>query len=83
MLLRSPRGASSATWARAFFSHRREDRLAGECGLLSLQADALQQAGVGGDEVAGLQVDDVAGDQLGGVDDLLLPVPQDAGVGGR
>ena len=58
------------------------DAFAGEGGFLAFQADAFQQPGVGGDEVPGLQADDVTGHQLGGVDDLLLPIPAHPGVGG-
>ena len=41
----------------------------------------MDQAGIGGNEIAGLQLDDIAGDQVGGVDDALLTVADDAGVG--
>jgi hypothetical protein len=38
-------------------------RFAGERGFLDMQIVALDQAGVGGDQVAGRQADDVARDQ--------------------
>ena len=43
----------------------------------------MEQAGVGGDEITGLQLDDVAGDEVGGVDHQLLTVADHAGVGSR
>ena len=50
--------------------------LAGEGGLLGLQAGALDDAAVGGHGVAGLQDDDVAGDQLVAAEHDHLSVPQ-------
>ena len=41
----------------------------------------MEQAGIGGDEVTCLQLDDVTGDEGGGVDHRLLAVADDAGVG--
>ena len=57
-------------------------RLAGEGGLLDLQAGALQQAAVRGDRVAGLQQHHVAHHKLLTADDADLAVPQDLGGGG-
>ena len=54
----------------------------GQCGFLALQTDAVEQTGIGGDEVAGFQTNDVAGNQIGRFDDFFLPVTNDAGVGG-
>ncbi len=55
--------------------------LAGESGLLDLQAHVLQQAAVGGHEVAGLQDDDVAGHKIDRGDFLDLAVAADADGG--
>ena len=56
-------------------------RLAGECGLLDAQIDTLDHAHVGGDEVACLQGDYVAGDQVAGRDLLELAIAEGAHVG--
>ena len=55
----------------------------GQGGFFALQADAVQQAGVGGDEVAGFQTDDITGHQFSGLDDFFLSIADDTGVGGR
>ena len=58
------------------------DALAGEGCLLNLEAGALQQAAVGGNGVAGLQQDHVAGHQLVAVERNLFAVPQYLAGGG-
>ena len=58
------------------------DALAGEGGLLDLEAGTLQQAAVGGDRVAGFQQHHIARDQLVAVDRDLLAVPQHLAGGG-
>ena len=49
--------------------------LAGHGGFVRLQVGALQDTGVGGDQIARLQHDDIAGHQLAGLhaDDLAVP----------
>ena len=54
---RAPRRASPAPYLRD------RQRLAGEPGLVDLEVAALQQPGVGGDDVAGLDADHVADPQ--------------------
>ena len=56
--------------------------LAGEGGLLGLEAGALQDAAVGGHGVAGLQDHHVAGHQLLALEEDHLPVPQHLAGGG-
>ena len=58
------------------------DGLAGERGLLDLHRGALDDAAVRGDGVAGLEQDDVAGDQIGARQVLEPPVADDLGLGG-
>ena len=50
----------------------RGQRLAGECGLVDLDLIAVQQPGIGRDDVDQAQPDDVAGHQLSGSDHRLL-----------
>ena len=60
----------------------RRHALARERGLFRLQVGALQEPCIGGDKVARFQKDDVAGHQLGRLNDLLLAVADDARVRG-
>lgn len=71
---------------RRFFVHGgrrvlfRRHRFAGQRRFLALQAHAVQQPCVGGDKVARFELQDVAGYEQRGVDDLLLAVAQHACV---
>ena len=80
MLLRSPRGAFSSTWAAASFSEGTLSPVRGR--LLAFQTGAFQKPGIGGDKVPGLQANDVARHQLGRVNHLLPSIPKHPGVRG-
>ena len=58
----------------------RRHALARQRGLLRLQVGTPEKAGVGGDEVARFEDDDVARDELGRLHELLLAVTDDARV---
>ena len=59
------------------FFHRHG--FAGEEGFVDAQAVAFEEAEVGGDAVTGFEQDDVAGDELGGVEGLFVSVAADHG----
>ena len=61
MSTRSPSAASAAT---ALDLLGRRDALAGQRRLVDLEGRGRQDARIGGDEVAGLDVDDVARDEM-------------------
>ena len=54
--------------------------LAGERGLLRLERRGAHDAAVGRDDVARLELHDVAGDEVDGGDERELAVPDDLGV---
>ena len=56
---------------------RHRHRLAGEHGLVALQRVHVEQSHVGGDDVAHLEVDDIAGYERGRVDELIVTVAAD------
>ena len=80
MLSRSPTEAFSSTSARASFSAGTLSPVRADSSDFKLEA--RQKPCVRGDEVARFQDDDVAGDELGGLDELFLAVAHDARVGG-
>ncbi len=53
----------------------------GEGGFLGFQSGAMNEARVSRDEIACFQLDYIAGDQISGVDDRFLSVPDDPSVG--
>ena len=74
MSTRSPSAASAATASTCLgVGHA----LAGQGGLVDLEGRGGQDAGIGRDEVAGLDVDDVARDELVHRDLGELAVPTD------
>ena len=62
------------------FLHRH--RLPGQGSLVDAQVDRLDQPQVGGDVVAGLQEDHIAGDQFAGRDGDAMSVSEDPRLGG-
>ncbi len=62
---------------------RHRQALPGEGGLRGLERGAADQARVGGDGVAFLQQDEIAGHHVGRGDGPALAVPDHVGVGGR
>ena len=79
MLSRSPRGASAATDASAFFSTGTLSPVSDASSTRRLTASS--EAHVGGHEVAGLEQHHVAGHQLPRGHDQGGPVAQHAGIG--
>ena len=59
------------------------DRLPGQGGLLDAKVERPEEPGVGGDVVAALQDDPVAGHEVAGRDRLQPSFPEDLGQGGR
>ena len=57
-------------------------RFTSEQGLVGLEVDGLDETHIGGDGVTHLELDDVAGDDLGGIDDDGLTLADDLGGGG-
>ena len=53
----------------------------GQRGFFAIQADGTEKSGIGGNEIAGFQSNDVAGNKLRCVDDGFHTVTDDSGVG--
>ena len=83
MFLRSPRGTSEAVLEVDDVDELVDgDALAGEGGLLYLEAGTVEYAAVGGNGVARLKVDYVAHHELGAGHDAELAVAHDLAGGG-